>query len=85
MNKSNRIPFPTALDAAMSGYECLSYDGYKIMPERGNIYVQHKDDDRKKRLLNHDEMQLLKDKEFFVQGLDGALWESYTTSLTREV
>jgi len=80
--KSNRIKFPDALNACLSGYDVLSYDGYKMMPIRGNVYIQHKDDDRKKRLLNHDEVQLLRNKEFYVQDLNGGSWESYTTALT---
>jgi len=80
MSRVNRVSFTVALEAALSGQKVRSYDGYKLLSKNDNIYVQHEDDDRKKRLLNHDEIQLLKDKKFQVVS-GNETWESYLTSL----
>ena len=79
MNKAQQLSFPQALDAVLSGYEVRSYDSYELTNVKGNVYVRHNHCDRRKRLINHDEMQLLKDKKFYVAGDER--WESYTTSL----
>ena len=79
MSKKAQMTFTEALDAVLSGYDVYSYDGYKMMNVRGNIYTKHRDNDLKKRLINHDEIQLLKDKKWYVFGDEA--WESYTTSL----
>jgi len=80
MSKKAQMTFPEALDAVLSGEDCFSYDGYKLINVKGNIYTKHRDEDRKKRLLNHDEIQLLKDKKWYVFS-DNANWQSYTKSL----
>jgi hypothetical protein len=79
MNKPAQLNFIQALDAVLSGYEVRSYDSYELTNVKGNIYVRHNHDDRRKRLINHDELQMLKDKKFYVFGDEA--WESYTTSL----
>ena len=82
MNKAQQLSFPQALDAVLSGYEVRSYDSYELTNVKGNIYIRHNHDDRRKRLMNHDELQLLKDKKFYVVGDER--WESYTTSLLNQ-
>ena len=77
--KPAQLTFPQALDAVLSGYDVYSYDGYKMVNVKGNIYTKHRDDDKRKRLVNHDEIQLLKDKKWYIFG--DTAWESYTTSL----
>jgi hypothetical protein len=80
MGKATQMTFIQALDAVLSGYEVRSYDSYELTNVKGNIYVRHNHDDRRKRLINHDELQMLKDKKFYIAG-DDASWESYTNSL----
>ena len=79
MNKKAQMSFIEALDAVMSGYEVRSYDSYELTNVKGNIYVRHNHDDRRKRLINHDELQMLRDKKFYI--FPEQNWESYTTSL----
>ena len=80
MARADQLSFPEALEAVLSGYEVRSYDSYELTNIKGNIYVRHNHDDRRKRLINHDELQMLKDKKFYLPSGE-ANWESYTTSL----
>ena len=64
--KTTRLNFLQAIDFTLAGrYDIRSYDGYILYNKKGNLYIKHKDD-RRKRLINHDELQLMKDKQFYV-------------------
>ncbi len=69
MKKANLNMFQ-ALDLVFGNMAVFSYDGYVLTNEKGNLYVRHLPDDRKKRLINHDELQLLKEKKFYVKDTD---------------
>jgi len=84
MSKAQRLSLPAAIDATLSGYEVDSYDGYLLRLRKGNLYIKHVDCDRRSRLLNHDELMLIKDKTFYIRG-DKNNWESYTTSLLKDI
>ncbi len=78
--KAQQMIFTEALEAVLSGYEVRSYDEYTLINRKGNVYVKHNHSDIRPRLINHDELQLLKDKRWYVLG-DNSNWESYTTNL----
>jgi hypothetical protein len=68
--KKNNLNFVEALDLVMGGNVVYSYDGYRLMNHKGNLYMKHMSEDRRKRLINHDELQLLKDKLFYIKDTD---------------
>ena len=80
MARSAQMTFPEALDAVLSGNEVRSYDSYELTNVKGNVYVRHNHDDRRKRLIGHDEIKLLMNKKFYLPDCNES-WESYTTSL----
>jgi hypothetical protein len=68
--KTQRMNFLNALDYLLTGrYDIRSYDGYILYNKKGNLYIKHKDDKRK-RLINHDELQLMMNKQWYVVGDD---------------
>jgi len=83
MNRAQQIDFPTALEAVLSDNEVRSYDEYILTNRKGNIYVKHSHDDKRPRLINHDEIKLLMNKKFYILG-DNGNWPSYLTSLVKE-
>jgi hypothetical protein len=68
--KTTRLNFLEAIDYALAGYTVYSYQGYKLSLSNGNLYIKHMKDDRKKRLVNHCELQLMKNLQWYVKGDD---------------
>ena len=79
--RKNNFDFFQALNLVLGGNTVYSYDGYKLINDKGNIYVRHLADDRKKRLVNQCEIQLLKDKLFYIKDTDEL--KPYTQNLFR--
>jgi hypothetical protein len=69
--RTQQLNFLEAIDFALTGrYEVYSYGGYKLSTDKGNLYIRHTGDDRKKRLVNHCELQLMKEHKWYVKGDD---------------
>jgi len=68
--KKTKLNVIEALDLVLGGNTVYSYDGYRLTNDKGNLYIKHMSGDRRKRLINHDELQLLKSKQFYIKDIE---------------